>query len=325
MRTNVPFAAGEKTMKKIYEEMNTKQAMTRVTEPRMPFSWSINPYRGCTHGCSFCYARATHSYLGMGVDDSFQNYIFQKNNVAEALEDQLKRKLRKHSGNLEEMSREIGQVVIGTATDPYQPIEAKANLTRQCLKVLSHYQIPTMITTRSPLILRDMDLLKEMNITSINVSINTMNSELCRSIEPATPFPRKRLETVHQLVDEGITAGIFIAPILPKLTDSMEELEYLIREAKQHKAMFAVPSVLRLKPEVKSWYFKTLEQTFRNLLPAYGRQYKTGYASASYVNALMARVHQILDKYMMPYKIPENHIKSVPAMMNREEQISFSF
>jgi DNA repair photolyase len=123
--------------KKIYEEMTTKLTMNRVKEPRMPFDWSINPYRGCTHGCSFCYARTTHSFLGLHADDSFQHHIFLKSNAAEALEEQLAKLMNKFRGDLGQVVHQVGLVALGTATDPYQPVEAKAKLTRKCLEVLA--------------------------------------------------------------------------------------------------------------------------------------------------------------------------------------------
>jgi DNA repair photolyase len=309
---------------KTYEEIHTKKTMGRVSEPRMPFDWSINPYRGCAHGCSFCYARSTHSFLGMGVDDSFQNHIFIKTNAAEALEGQLQRKLRKHAGSKKSMIKEVGRVVIGTATDPYQPIEAKALLTRECLKILARYGIPTMITTRSPLILRDLDILQEMNILTINISINTLNPNLSRAIEPAAPFPMNRLETVRQLVGHGLPAGIFMAPILPKLTDSTEQLEDLIKQAKLNHAKFIIPSVLRLKPEVKEWYFKTLEEFAPHLLESYQRQYKSAYPSSAYSNAVLRRVHQLLDKHDMPHHLP-TEVQNLETDEAEEQQISFTF
>jgi DNA repair photolyase len=325
--------------KKIYEEMMAKQTMNRVKESRMPFNWSINPYRGCTHGCSFCYARTTHSFLGLYADDSFQHHIFLKSNAAEALEAQLVKLMNKYRGDLGQVARQVGLVAIGTATDPYQPVEAKAKLTRECLKVLAKYRIPTTITTRSPLILRDLDLLRDMHITSINVSINTLDSDITRCIEPATPFPLKRLETVRELVSHGLPAGIFIAPILPFLTDSKESLKELISTAKQHQAQFAEPSVLRLDPEVKMWYFQTLKQHYPNLLPAYTRLYPKRYSISIYNNILMKRVHSLLAKYQLPKQIPyrsddENRLQieevPVPNVSKHgkdtvEEQLSFSF
>jgi DNA repair photolyase len=285
--------------KKIYEEVTAKQTMNRVKAASMPFDWSINPYRGCAHGCSFCYARSTHTYLGMNADDSFQNHIFLKTNAAEALEAQLAKLVKKHRGDWREAARQVGLVAIGTATDPYQPVEAKAQLTRECLKVLAKYRIPTTITTRSPLILRDLDLLLDMHVTSINISVNTLDYEIYRRMEPASPFPLKRLETVQKLVEHGLPAGIFLAPVLPYLTDSDKQLEELVSAASQHRAEYLVPSVLRLAPEVKAWYFQTLRQHYPQLLPAYLKLYRMGYPDADYVKSLRRRVDQLLGKYQL--------------------------
>jgi len=315
--------------KKIYEEITTKQTMNRVKEARMPFEWSINPYRGCTHGCGFCYARSTHSFLGMSVDDSFQNHILLKTNAAEALEMQLAKLASKHKGKLREVARHVGLVAIGTATDPYQPIEAKAEITRECLKVLAKYRIPTAITTRSPLILRDIDILSEMNVTSLNISVNTLNTDVYRRVEPATPFPLKRLETVQKLVEAGLPAGVFIAPILPYITDSDAELEELVSAAKSHQAQYAVPSVLRLAPEVKEWYYQVLQQTSPHLLPAYRKLYPKGYPTSGYLESLRQKVHTLLTKYQLSTETPHPRIDDtdLPPLQPElaEEQLSFSF
>jgi DNA repair photolyase len=327
--------------KKTYEEVTAKQVMNRVKAPSMPFDWSINPYRGCAHGCSFCYARSTHSYLGMNADDSFQNHIFLKTNAAEALEAQLEKLFKKHRGDLREVVRQVGLVAIGTATDPYQPVEAKAQLTRECLKVLAKYRIPTTITTRSPLILRDLDLLLAMRITSINISVNTLDNDLYRRLEPAAPFPLKRLETVQRLVEHGLPAGVFLAPILPYLTDGDEQLEELICAAKEHQAEYVVPSVLRLAPEVKQWYFRTLQQHYPKLLPAYAQLYRTGYPGDKYLHPLRKRVDNLLAKYKLSREVgirtdrfaegddgfPDRAEYALPPIgqQTETEQLSFSF
>jgi DNA repair photolyase len=287
---------------KVFEEINAKQIMNRVQAPSMPFSWSINPYRGCTHGCSFCYARKTHSFLGMNADDTFQNHILLKSNAAEALETQLAKISKKYKGDPIAIIEHVGLVALGTATDPYQPIEAKAQLTRKCLEILSKYQIPTTITTRSPLILRDIDILKNMNITSINFSVNTLNRKIWRSLEPATPYPMKRLEAVHRLVDNGFHTGIFVAPILPFLTDRTEELDKLFSAAQQHQVQFATPSVLRLAPEVKSWYFQTVSQHYPELISKYIQMYRTGYPTPIYIDALNKRVNFLMSKHGLTAK-----------------------
>jgi len=313
-----------------YEKMIAKQTLNRVKEPHMPFDWSINPYRGCFHGCSFCYARATHKFLDMEADDSFQHHIFIKENAAEALERQLAKLAIKYGGHKQAVARHVGLVAIGTATDPYQPIEGKKMLTRKCLEVLAKYQIPTTVTTRSPLVLRDLDLFREMNIVSINISVSTLDNEICRRLEPGASYPARRLEIVRQLVDNGVPAGIFMAPILPCLTDTEIELENLIRAAQQHQAHFVSPSVLRLAPEVKGWFFKMIKQYDPHLLSAYMELYPGAYPNSAYVDSLMNRVHSLLDKYGFKGEAPERQysrkkVARSDESMSQGEQLSFSF
>jgi DNA repair photolyase len=252
-----------------YESVTCKTILNEVKAPSMPFEKSINPYRGCQHGCSFCYARSTHSFLGLEANDSFQNHILLKSNAAEALEQQLKRMTRSRKN-----SSSIGRIAIGTATDPYQPIEGRMKLTRQCLEVLAKYQLPTSITTRSPLILRDLDLLKEIPITSVNISVTTLDQKVWRNTEPSTPFPMKRLETVQRLNEEGIPTGIFMAPILPYLTDRLEDLSALLQQAASHKTKFVMSSFLRLSTSaVKVWFFQTLQKHYPHLVRPYAELY----------------------------------------------------
>jgi DNA repair photolyase len=277
-----------------YEAIHSKTLLNRVTAPSMPFEWSINPYRGCQHGCSFCYARNTHSFLGMETDDKFQNHIFFKENAPEALEEQLKKMLRSKAG-----AQKIGRVAIGTATDPYQPVEAKALLTRKCLEILAAYQVPTSITTRSPLVLRDLDLLKQMPVISVNLSVNTMDISVWKNLEPSTPAPLKRLETVQQLNEEGVPAGIFLAPLLPLLTDQPDQLQAVITAAAKHKAMFAMPSFLRLSTApVKSWFFHVLEQHYPQLMPKYNKLYEhSSYLPNYYREAARKTIEAILKEH----------------------------
>lgn len=281
-----------------YEPITCKTILNEVKAPSMPFEKSINPYRGCQHGCSFCYARSTHSFLGLEADDSFQNHILLKANAAEALEQQVKRAAR--SG------KPIGRIAIGTATDPYQPIEAKMQLTRQCLEVLAKHRLPTSITTRSPLILRDLDLLKEIPITSVNISISTLDRGVWRNLEPATPFPMKRLETVQRLTEAGVPAGIFMAPILPLLTDRLEDLTELIEQAVAHKAQFVMASYLRLSTSaVKVWFFETLRRHYPELVPAYADMYAgSAKAPRHYREPVQAAIHSLLTRHGLHAKEP---------------------
>ncbi|GGD47918.1 SPL family radical SAM protein [Paenibacillus nasutitermitis] len=327
---------------KTYEYATAKQTLNKVTAKSMPFEWSVNPYRGCAHGCSFCYARAFQSFIGRDAEDEFQNHITIKHNGAQALEVQLARNAKKFGGDLEAAANHIGQVTVGTATDPYQPIESKEMITRESLKVLAKYRISTSITTRSPLILRDLDLLQEMRISAVNISINTLRADITRKMEPASPFPAKRLETVETLERHGIRTGIFIAPILPCLTDASSDLEQLIAAARNHRASFAHASPLRLSPDVKAWYMHVLELHFPRLLPAYRTLFPgTGaYANRAYTDQLMEKVHNLLHNYgftRQPLPRPERSAiqavvqgapgdrKSLQQPGNAVEQLEFSF
>jgi DNA repair photolyase len=274
-----------------YDHIQTKNTMNRVTAPSMPFEWSINPYRGCQHGCSFCYARATHSFLGMATDDTFQNHILLKSNAPEALEAQLRKMTGSRSSR-----RNVGKVAIGTATDPYQPVEAKAELTRKCLEILAEYQIPVSITTRSPLVLRDIELLRRLPVSSVNISINTLDTSVWKQMEPSTPSPAKRFETVLHLVEEGIPAGIFLAPILPYLTDSTEDLRDIIASAAKHKTQFVMSSFLRLSTsEVKVWFFNTLRQYYPELVEKYAELYQhSAYVPQSYREPVSQQIRALL-------------------------------
>lgn len=286
-----------------FEEISAKQVMNRVATPYMPFEWSLNPYRGCTHGCSFCYARQTHTYLGLSADDTFQTHIFLKANAADSLRRQLDKLAKTYHYNLDAMAQGMGTLAIGTATDPYQAVEARKELTRDCLKVLAEYRVPVTITTRSPLVLRDVDLFAEMDVRSINLSVNTLNKQVWRRLEPSTPAPLKRLEAVQQLVKQGFHSGILLAPIIPGLTDSTAELEAVVEAAEAHSVQFAFPSVLRLTPDVKAWFMGTLSEHYPELVSRYNFMYRSTYPSSGYTKELMQRVGQLLRRHGLPNRL----------------------
>lgn len=285
-----------------YEPLAAKTILNRVNVPAMPFEWSINPYRGCQHGCSFCYARGTHSFLGAETDDTFQNRIFLKISAPEVLRRQLDSLIRAKRGRGLSIWPRIGRVAIGTATDPYQPIEAQARLTRGCLEVLADYRVPVSITTRSPLILRDLDLLRKLSLTSINISIGTLDPLVWKQFEPTTPSPAKRFETVRTLAEEGLPAGVFLAPILPLVSDGEEALHELIRTAASSRASFVMASFLRLSTsDVKVWFFQTLARYYPHLVSRYTELYGgSAYAAEAYREPLKRTIRELLDRYGLP-------------------------
>lgn len=309
-----------------FEPIQAKQVLNPVKAPSMPFDWSINPYRGCQHGCSFCYARSTHSFLGMNTDDTFQHHILYKDNAREALEAQVVRMLRSKNGR-----GKLGKVAIGTATDPYQPIEGRFLLTRQCLEVLAAYRVPVSITTRSPLILRDLDILKKLSGSSVNISLNTLDKDVWRHFEPMTPSPRRRLEAVKRLTGEGVEAGIFMAPILPFLTDGPNSLEQVVKHASDAGAQFIMGSVLRLNTNaVKSWFFGTLREHYPKLLGPFAELYShSAYAPKHYRNETLDRLHTLLEKYHIPAYRPFSQENGDPLTLDTKSsepvQLSFTF
>lgn len=269
------------------EPLYAKTAINRVDN--MPFRWSLNPYRGCAHSCLYCYARVTHEYLGLNAGEDFNRRIFFKENVVEALERQLQ------SGRWRGES-----VALGTATDCYQPLEGRLRLTRRVLETLLAHGIAVSITTKSPLILRDLDLLKELARgpgVVVHFSIGTLDPDAWRFLEPGTPQPKYRLRALARLRSEGIRAGILMAPIVPRLNDDSRQLEAVVRSAAACGAAFVVPLALRLPHGAREWFFERLQAERPDLVPFYRTFYATDNAPRAYVNALEARVQKLCSQY----------------------------
>jgi len=253
-------------MKRITSPIAAKTILNPVRAPSMPFRWSINPYRGCQHGCSFCYARSTHLFLDQPADDTFQRHIFWKAGAPDILRGQLERLAR--------LGKLPDHVAIGTATDPYQPLEAEARLTRGCLEVLAEFGVPFSVTTRSPLVLRDLDILRAAPAKAVNISLHTLDTEIWRRFEPASPPPRRRLEAAGRLAEAGVPVNVFVAPVLPYLTDSAEAAAELAEACRERGVRGVMVDVLELAaPEVKVWFFSVLRRHYPELAPLYGRLY----------------------------------------------------
>lgn len=322
-----PYWEGEIELKREvrYEPLTAKAILNPVKAPSMPFAWSINPYRGCQHGCSFCYARHTHAFLGAETDDTFQNRIFVKTNAVATLKKDLD-KLRRSGGD-----RPGLHVAIGTATDPYQPAEAKARLTRGCLELLAEYGVPVSVTTRSPLILRDLDLLQRLRLLSVNISVGTMNTQIWKTFEPSTPAPAKRLEAIAGLASAGLPVGVFMAPILPDLTDAEDDLRDVMTASARSGAVFVMASCLRLStPEVKSWFMQAIGTNYPHLRTKYEHLYgRSGYAPAWYRDALRERactIRRELGLRESPSSEPlEPRERTISQRAQPPEQLAFSF
>ncbi len=266
-----------------YIEVDCKSAINQVTG--MPFRWSLNPYRGCVHACQYCYARATHSYYGLDAGRDFETQIFVKRNIVTVT----RRELARPSWRGE-------QVAIGTATDAYQPCEGRYRLMRGLLEAFRDRRNPISIVTKSTLIRRDLDLLRDIAANAhvrVYFSITTLDRDLWRSLEPGTPPPWQRLAVLSQLVAAGVPAGVLMAPVLPGLTDSVEAIGAVAAAAKNAGAVAFHPLPLRLAPLVKENYIAWLE----SFAPHLAGRYRLTYAPERYLAGLQHRIDQVRAAY----------------------------
>ncbi len=268
-----------------YFELPTRSLLNRSSNPAMPFTWTINPYRGCEFGCKYCYARYTHEFMGMEDGRLFETKIFAKQDAAHVLRNDLKR-------------RPQGAIAIGTATDPYQPAEKRFGLTRSILEVFrSEGGYELSITTKSDLIVRDIKLLGEVarsNVLSVNMTVTTMDRDLARKLEPRAPRPDLRLKAVTQLAEAGIEVGVFANPVMPLITDSIENLGAVARAAKQAGAGYFGGGTLFLMPCAQRQFFPFLEENFPSAAERYKRRYGAEpYLRGDYADLIGRRVREV--------------------------------
>src|SRR2546430_11634772 len=252
-----------------FYEVRAKSAINRVPErSRMPFRWTINPYRGCTHSCRYCFARPTHTYLDMDADGDFEREIVVKVNAPELV----RRELGRASWKGE-------HVAMGTNTDPYQWVEGRYKLMPGIWEAMRDFANPCSILTKSPLVLRDKGLLQEINertTVTANLSVPTLDEKAWRATEPHTPHPRARLEAVAELNRLGIPAGILIAPLMPGINDSPEQVERIIEIATEAGAVSIGGIALHLRGEVRDIFFDWLREHRPDLIPRYEQLYSRG-------------------------------------------------
>jgi DNA repair photolyase len=267
-----------------YREEPCRSALNRVQG--MGFQWSLNPYMGCVHQCTFCYVRAFERRADRPSDDRYGASIRVKTNVA----DVLRRELARPS-----WQREI--VAIGAATDPYQPAEGRYKLTRSCLEVLGDAANPVRIITRGPMIVRDVDVLARLATRAslrVTFSVPTLDHEIWKRTEPGTAPPRQRLRALKTLVDAGIKASVGMAPILPGLSDKPELMADVVRAAREAGATGVWANVLYLKPGTKEHFLRSLEREWPELLPEYEQLYgRRAYVSKADAEPVRARVREL--------------------------------
>jgi DNA repair photolyase len=246
-----------------YREEPCRSALNRVSG--MPFAWSLNPYMGCAHRCTFCYVRGFEKRADRPSDDRYGRSIRVKTNLVEVLRRELGRRSWKGEG-----------VVIGAATDPYQPAEGHYRLTRGSIEALAAAHNPLSIITRGPLIVRDVDVLSEAArhaAVSVMFSVPTLDRRIWKATEPGTAPPRQRLRALTRLVDAGIDAGVGMAPILPGLSDRPELLADVVRAAREAGATSIWAGLLNLRPGTREHFLENLARDWPELLPRYERLY----------------------------------------------------
>lgn len=240
----------------IVHEIEAQSALNAVDG--MPFKWSLNPYKGCRHACSYCYARAYHAYLNLPAS-SFETQLFVKMNLAQVLRGELRRP-----------SWRGEHVAIGTATDPYQPLEGQYRITRQCLEEMAEVDNPGSVTTKASLVRRDIDILSELARRAgfaVNMSLISLDRDLLHKLEPGAPTPASRLETIDRLSAAGIPVSVFLAPVLPGITDQPDSLSAVVRAAAQHGASDVWTGALRLPAGAREHFLDVVGEYFPDLKP----------------------------------------------------------
>jgi DNA repair photolyase len=269
-----------------YQEVQVRSALTRSMG--MPFKWALNPYRGCTHACEYCYARKYQRHLELNASDDFSTLILVKRNLPNILRRELARPT---------WAQET--VAVGTATDPYQPIEGHYRITRGCLEALVASATPFTVVTKGPMIVRDLDVLTKASQASgcaVYMSVPTVLEDVWATLEPGTAHPRQRLRAVRQLSDAGVDASVFMMPLVPGLSTSRTSIEHTLRAIADAGVAFSGAGVARFDPGAREHFFAFLSREHPDLVEGYERLYADVNAPTAYTQAVKKVVSDALDR-----------------------------
>ncbi|HEV2352519.1 MAG TPA: radical SAM protein [Terriglobia bacterium] len=300
-----------------YFAMQSRSTLNRESSGRMPFAWTLNPYRGCEFGCKYCYARYSHEFMEMWDGLDFERKIFAKVNSPELLREELRR------------ARDKGlPIALGTATDPYQPAEKQFGITRNLLEVFADFAgLDFSITTKGTLILRDLDLLRTIasrHRFSVHITVTTLDERLARLLEPKAPPPVNRLEAVAELARAGIRVGVNAMPILPGLTDSERSLDQLAGAAAQAGARFLHGNILFLMPSAMRQFMPFLEREFPRLVKRYRKLYaRSAYLDGEYKEQIKKRMADLRARYGLAGERAPDHVAA--HRLPRRGQLALSF
>ncbi len=290
-----------------YFTLPTKSLLNRCVSHRaMPFTWTINPYRGCEFGCRYCYARYTHEFMEMRDGMEFEQKIYVKQHAADLLRHELRRVKPGES------------IALGTATDPYQPAERRYEVTRGILEEFSRHRGHELgIVTKSNMVVRDLELLQRVaqrNKLSVHITITTLNTDLARILEPRAPRPDLRLDAVRALARAGVRVGLSCSPVVPGITDAPKDLEALIRAAAESGADYVFANPLFLKPCSAAVFLPFLEANFPHLAASYHQRYKD---RAFLPKAYGERLSQLVKRLREKYKLTKADRRDHPAFATK--------
>jgi DNA repair photolyase len=273
-----------------YQEIRCRAALNRTVG--MPFNWTLNPYRGCTHACEYCFARKYQHQLELGAGDTFSTLILVKVNLV----DVLKKELDKPSWTRE-------QVAVGTATDPYQPIEGHYEITRGALQALAAARTPIGLVTKGPMIVRDIDVLSELSAAAactIYMSVPSVDEDIWRELEPGTAHPLQRLRAVQKLSEAGVRAGVLVNPLVPGFSTRRKALARTLEAIADHKAAFAGMNTMYLEGGSRAHFMGFLRESHPRLVARYERLYARKYVAAGHADAVKRRFNALRRTHRLP-------------------------
>jgi DNA repair photolyase len=294
-----------------YQEVRCRSALNPVKG--MPFEWTLNPYRGCTHACHYCYARRYHTQFELGSDDEFASIIFVKTNLV----DVLRRELQRPSWTGE-------YVAVGTATDCYQPIEGYYKLTRRSLEALAEFRNPAGVVTKGPMIVRDKDVLADLSARagcSVYISVPCVDEDVWRRLEPGTAHPMQRLRAVRELVDAGVRTGVLMNPIVPGLSSRRTLMERTMKAIADHGARFVGCNVMFLEGGTRDHFLRWLSAEHPELTDGYAQLYSGKYAPSAYRKEVHAVFNELRAKYGLNRRESDEDGEAFPATLQAEQQM----
>jgi DNA repair photolyase len=298
-----------------YQEVTCRSALNRVKG--MPFEWTLNPYRGCTHGCHYCFARRYHAQFEMDSGDEFASVILVKQNIVGVL-----------ARELDRPSWRRDYVAFGTATDPYQPIEGHYRLSRAMIEALTRGRTPFGLITKGPMVVRDIDVLVEhaqAARSTVYMSVPTVDDDAWRQLEPGTAPPLQRLRAVRALVDAGVNAGVLMAPIVPGFSSARGKLERTIKAIADHGARFLGCNVMHLQDGTRDHFMHFIDREFPAMKPRFEKLYAKKNPPEAYRKEVQSMVRVLQERYGLRQRKEAGAEHSPAAASCETEQVGFAW